>query len=432
MCVNCERICGNICPGNYMYPVMSPCISCTQQKAAYHVLRFKIQEKIYYPIFLDDIIVNASRNSIDVSYNLSAIPGSITCAAVVKDMMDNDRGTTLTQQSIRQMGVSRSYYGEESSTNDASDYIEQFNGVLTIPHLYSNTQYYIACSTSDHAGHMMPLSIVVAHHRVISTQCCPGKLVFRTSYFLCHVLTNTYLNYLKFELNYVLVLYVVGMYWVSTKMKFKKYDESDISTMPIFVFQLDSPPVATTVLHITPQQCSASKALPSGIIITPSIVTFDTNAITLSTSFSIRSASSGCLRIVISDETQTVTVTTDNNSSETITNTTTSYNSHYTTLEYNVEIMGSNYVPLPPKIRKSYFSNDGRKIIVEFDGETNQGMWSAEKKLCSSFIDIYNETTSNLAQTCTLQWLDSERLVLETFYSIISRIGNFKLHIYQQ
>jgi hypothetical protein len=323
-CVNCNKICGNTCPGDVTHAIMSPCMRCSQTRASYGIIRIAVTPKILYPEFREPFTVVTNRSHVDVTFNVSA-PGRITFAAFREvDLQVVGAVARLTPQVIEQRGASvERYVGDV------------LNGSITVTGLNPDTDYRILAVTQDFAGHMMDVATSMALAHPVSTLCCPG------------------------------------LEWLATTHKFRKFDANNVATRPVFRYMLDTRPLSAAIFVAEMLPCAHKPDIfPSGIVVAPARFAFGALSPALEAAFSVRAETSGCAVLrVIGDAGSAAAA-------------------NFVPLEMELEVMGSTFIPKPPQMESVRFAPDGRSLRIALTDDSNFGGWSSEIRDCSIIIEF--------------------------------------------
>jgi hypothetical protein len=222
--------------------IINPCQSCPSHVAAYGEISFDTKFDILYPEINSITNFTSSRNSIEVSLNVSSI-GNIYCIALLKDSI-------LTSELIvKQAGYFTTVF----------DIINASSTIIIIKDLLPSTSYDIYCYTEDFSGHIMPFNAVKnSKMSNINSSCCR-------------------------ELSYT-----------SSFLQINEYSSESDEIENIFEFELDTIPLVTTSVNITliPYDCGTfiNKSIASAI---PSDFEFSTSALQLNGRFRVR-GTPGC------------------------------------------------------------------------------------------------------------------------------------------
>ena len=318
LCVDCPTSCPKlICPYQRTFSILSPCMPC-QDQVAYYIVSLGTRTVILYPeIIKSTMIVKTAKQSLTMTTNITTNPGTIYCAAFLTSYL------LTSVQDIKSKGYQKTSLIVGSVS-------------IIITNLQPETDYSIYCYTEDFKSHIMPIDVVLRNKMNTKTECCQ-TIVFS-----------------------------------SFSTQIPEYDTSKTPrpTEAVYSIALDSTPkVATIPVLITAVEvnCTNLEILDTptnntSIEIIPSLIQFQQTDKTYQKSFLIRGKITKnayyippytCYMIQASDVTDGDPIFKP------------------TDIKY-VKILSQYTPPPPPVLQDGKFSDDGRKIALNFDSDTNQ------------------------------------------------------------
>ena len=229
---------------------------------------------------------------------------------------------------------------------------------LTIQGLSPSTRYDVYCGTEDFRGNAMPLASVVDTRTIVETACC-RRLVLVSN--------------------------------ISSVFEYPPALASSASTEVVFRFQLNSVPLAPVTISVTlvAQVCSIGPSSAASAV--PRQFLFTNTSRSMTGSFVVR-GSAGCYGL---------SVVAANNQ----------YQSAFQRLTISAPTEGLN----PPVVTNAMFSNDGRKLFVQLDTDSDLGatvIANYDKSFACSAL-IHFEGIGN--SKCS--WQEASLLVVTLVYS---------------
>jgi hypothetical protein len=244
LCVNCKLNCVKTvsCPG--ASNIVNPCFSgCSARLGAGAAVYFQYANRIFYPQFRSPLPYTATRQSVTLTVNASAV-GTVYCAAFSPGAVVNSVVT------IRSRGAGSFVSTPYAPVN------------VTLRGLSPSTSYDVYCYSEDFSSHVMPLQEALRTQQRVTTACCRA---------------------LELPQRHASIV---------------QYFASSATPEQIFVFALNAPPpsLATVRLTVTPTPCPGS-AVATGTadaIAVPAVFTFNYDSSSFTGSFVVRARSVGC------------------------------------------------------------------------------------------------------------------------------------------
>ena len=321
LCVDCSNRCPKLsCAHQHAFSILNPCMPCKDQ-VSYNVVSLTTTTKILYPeIIKSTMTVKTAKQSLTVTTNITTNPGTVYCAGFLPSYV------LTSVQDIKSKGNKKTSLIVGSVS-------------VTITNLQRSTNYSIYCYAEDFKSHFMPLDQVWSTKMNAKTDCC--QTIVLSSFFT----------------------------------QIPEYTSKTVAgTESVYSISLDSTPKVTTVsvsIYAEEVDCVTHENLPhptnnTSLDIIPSSVQFQQTDKTYQKSFLIRGKVTPlnvtkstyippytCYIIQTSDSGDGTYVSADS--------------------KLYVKILSQYTPPPPPVLLNGKFSDDGRKVTLNFDSNTDQG-----------------------------------------------------------